>query len=188
LQLSCPSHAFHGENTVTVTVTSQGSPVPGAVVTITDGIGNHPETPETFYVQAVTDASGQAELVFNAQGDSELMVGARMHNMTPAFDTIQTWSQGIQGSTPDSAVLLPVSPNPSASIVHLGMNIAVPGFYRMSVVDLAGRVVETLISGVFEAGQHRFQHSTEGLTPGLYFVLLQGNDVSASTRMLVVGR
>jgi len=188
LSLSCPSHAFEGGNTVTVTVTSQGAPVSGAVVTITDGIGNHPEHPETFYVQATTDASGQAELTFDAQGGSELMVGARMHNLTPAFDTIQTWPQGIQGSAPDSAVLLPASPNPSASMVQLGMDIAVPGFYSMSVVDLAGRIVEPVQSGVFEAGQHRFQHSTEGLAPGLYFVLLQGNGFSASTRMLVVGR
>lgn len=188
LQLSCPSHAFHGENTVTVTVTSQGSPVAGAVVTITDGIGNHPEYPETFYVQAVTDASGQAELTFSALGGSDLMVGARMHNMTPAFDSIQTWPQGIQGSAPDSAVLLPASPNPSASLVQLGMDIAVPGFYTLNVVDLAGRIVEPVTSGVSGAGQHRFQHSIEGLAPGLYFVLLQGNGLSASTRMLVVGR
>jgi gingipain R len=188
LVLSCPSHAFHGENTLTVSVASQGSPVAGAVVTITDGIGNHPEQPETFYVQAITDASGEAELTFNAQGDSELMVGARMHNMTPAFDTIQTWSEGIEGSTPDFAVLLPASPNPSASLVQLGMDIASPGFYTMSVVDLAGRVVEPVTSGVFDAGQYRFQHSTEGLVPGLYFVVLQGNGLSESTRMMVVGR
>ncbi len=188
LQLSCPSHAFHGGNTVTVTVTSQGSPVAGAVVTITDGIGNHPETPETFYVQAMTDASGQAELTFSAQGGSELMVGARMHNMTPAFGSIQTWPQGIEGSVPDSAVLLPASPNPAASLVQLGMDIAVPGFYSMSVVDLAGRIVEPVISGVFEAGEHRFQYSTGGLAPGLYFVLLEGSGLSESTRMLVVGR
>lgn len=188
IELSCPSHAFHGENTVTVTVTSQGSPVSGAVVTITDGIGNHPDQPETFYVQEITDASGQAVLTFNAQGGTDLMVGARMHNLTPAFDTIQTWPQGIGGSMPDAARLLQPSPNPSASYVEIGVDISMPGFYSISVVDLAGRMVEPVAGRVFEAGRHSFRYSTEDLAPGLYFVLLRGEGVSESTRMVVAGR
>ena len=188
LQLSCPSHALVGENTITVTASSQGTPVAGVVVTVTDGIGNHPEHPESFYVQGITDAAGQAVLSFNAVAGSTIGVGGRMHNLTPAFATIQTWPEGIEGADQTGAVLLPAAPNPSSSTVLLGMDLTGPGDYTLNIVDLTGRVVDSVASGAFEAGQHRFTYSSRNLAPGLYFVVLRGGTISASTRMLVVGQ
>ncbi len=187
LQLSFPSWVFHGENTITVTATSLGVPVEGAVITVTDGIGNHPDHPETFYTQAVSDAAGEAVLSFTAQGGSEVMVGARLHNLTPAFGTIQTWPEGIEGQEPRKTAVHPVIPNPAIREVRIDADIAVPGPYSILVVDLAGRVAAVVTSGVMETGSHSFSYSAEGLTPGLYFVVLQGGGISASTRMMVVG-
>lgn len=189
LQITCPSHAFHGENTITVTASSQGLPVEGAVITVTDGIGNHPDDPETFYAQAVTDASGEALLSFTAQGGSELRVGARLHNLAPAFDTIQTWPEGVEEEEESpGTVLHPVIPNPATRVVGIRADIQTTGSYTVLVADLAGRVVDTVASGLMETGSHRFDYSAEDLAPGLYFVLLRGEGLSVSTRMMVVGR
>ena len=188
LELTAPSHVFIGENSVTFTVSSQGTPVQGAVVTVTDGIGNHPGHPETFYVQEYTDAAGQAVLNFSVQPGSTVNAGARLHNTTPAFAAMQTWPQGVQGSAPAAFTLLPAAPNPASGFAGLGFDLSSPAVCNLLVMDLSGRIVDIVADGAFQAGQHRFRYSTADLVPGLYFVVLRGEGLSASTRMVVLGR
>jgi hypothetical protein len=188
LELECPEYVYHGANSMVVTVTSRGLPVQGAVVTASDGIGNHTDHPETFYAQGITDSAGQTVLDFEAQSGSTVNVGARMHNLTPAFAAVNTYSEGVQGDEAAVFALLPASPNPSASRVTLGMDLPSAGAYDLSVFDLAGRLVDSVCSGYLEAGQHRYSYSTESLSPGLYFVVLRGGEITATTNMLVIGR
>lgn len=188
IELDCPDYAYHGPNSITVTLTSRGLPVEGAVVTATDGIGNHPDHPETFYFQTVTNSSGQAVLEFSVQGGATVGVGARLHNLTPAFAEIQVWPEGIEGEAPPVFALHPVVPSPAASRVTLDMEIGTPGAYELTVIDLAGRTVDRIHSGFMGTGRHSRIYSPHALPPGLYFVHLRGEGVSASTRMLVIHR
>jgi hypothetical protein len=73
-------------------------------------------------------------------------------------------------------------------VVGIRADIQTTGSYTVLVADLAGRVVDTVASGLMETGSHRFDYSAEDLAPGLYFVLLRGEGLSVSTRMMVVGR
>ncbi|HRW78705.1 MAG TPA: C25 family cysteine peptidase, partial [Candidatus Sabulitectum sp.] len=82
-----------GENNLTVTVTSSGVPVQGALVTVTDGIGNHPDHTESFYAQGITDASGQTTLSFTVLEGHDLYYGVRLHNHGSLHGTIDVTTE-----------------------------------------------------------------------------------------------
>jgi hypothetical protein len=71
----------------------------------------------------------------------------------------------------------PVSPA-SAIVFSLGT----PGRVDISVYDMSGRVVESILSDDLEAGQHSVTWNTEGLASGLYIVRFTTDDVIESVR------
>ena len=46
------------------------------------------------------------------------------------------------------------------------------GFTTLGIYDLSGRLVETLVSGMLEAGSHTVGWNAEGLSTGAYFARL----------------
>jgi len=80
--------------------------------------------------------------------------------------------------------LLPNHPNPFNPSTTLSFSLARAGHVRLSVYDLAGRLVRTLVDGEHEAGTHRVVWNGTDATgravgAGVYFVRVetpQGSD------------
>lgn len=175
-----------GENNLLVTVTSSGAPLQGALVTVTDGIGNHPDHTESFYAQGITDGSGQATLSFTVLEGHDLYYGVRLHNHGSLHGTIDVTTEGIEGGTPAAISLMPVSPSPARGSAAVSFQAPPGAQVTLRVLDLTGRTVATLLQGAAPGGVSSLEMDLRDYSPGIYFAVLQSGGTTLTERMAVV--
>jgi hypothetical protein len=98
-------------------------------------------------------------------------------------------------STPVSAVpaehhegstgLSNARPNPSSGGTTISYDLPARGYARLTVVDVLGNTVATLLDGVVEAGPGSAYFNAAGLPDGVYFYRLD-RDGTSETRPLVL--
>ena len=85
--------------------------------------------------------------------------------------TIQAGA-GADGTLPSALVLGPVQPSPVRRVAQVGFALPASGRVRLTVFDLAGRNVATLVDGELPAGRHEVPWRPDS-DPGLYFLRLE---------------
>ncbi|UCG52226.1 MAG: T9SS type A sorting domain-containing protein [Candidatus Latescibacterota bacterium] len=95
-----------------------------------------------------------------------------------------------QIATSSPVLLLPAQPNPFTSVTELDFFLAKPGRANVSVYDVAGRRVATLIDRPYPAGTHRITwngdaENSERLPSGMYFVRLNASGHQSVTKVLL---
>lgn len=79
-------------------------------------------------------------------------------------------SEDVENIAPEGEHwLAPPYPNPNHGDFGVRFRTATRGFVRLTVYDVAGRVVKTGVDGVLEAGEYRQHLDLSGTTPGIYF-------------------
>ena len=71
---------------------------------------------------------------------------------------------------PAATRLLPPAPHPATGAVRLGFVLETAADVRLSVVDVLGREVATVLDGPRAAGRHDVRVETGRLAPGTYLV------------------
>ncbi len=186
MDFDVPAALNIGPNTLYITITSGGAPVEGAVVTITDGIGNHSSYTESFYEQQITNSSGEVWLNFTALEDKDLYYGARLHNYASVTGTIDVVITGIEEGESFTAELFPVTPSPVSCTANISFTAPVNSHVKISILDIAGRVVSTVQDDRLPAGAGSMAVDASELNPGVYFVIMQTADVTFTRKMAVV--
>jgi len=92
--------------------------------------------------------------------------------------------------TPDlpRGLRLVPSPNPAGPTgAALRFELAEPGRARVRVIDVRGRLVDTLLDGVRPAGPQRlaWRPGDRGLAPGVYFVRLEAGARAETARLVI---
>jgi hypothetical protein len=191
LELSGPSEIGPGTQDLSFTVTVDGSPESGVVVTASDGIGDHPDDPEGFYSQATTNASGQATLSVTAVEGDTIRVGAYKHNF--AYDTIDI-SVGDYGIEEDEEgedpafTLAPPIPNPATGEIALLIGLSSPAEVLVRAYDVSGRMVETMGSAELQAGSHSLQWDLSELPSGVYMIVASSESGERLVQKLLLVR
>jgi hypothetical protein len=191
LAISCnPGMVNPGSQTVTMTVTSNGSPVSGATVALSDGIAGVDGKALTFFETAVTDASGQASFTVTVpSGAAQLYTGARLHNYGPVATQISVYPTSIEDDAEgiEPVVLgIAASQNPITDTASLNFSTPLAGHATVQVFDVAGRIVETLLSSELEAGSHSVGWTTGEVASGVYFIRLTTPAGTVSTQAMVL--
>jgi hypothetical protein len=186
LSISAPTSISAGTQNVTVTVTDAGTPVSGVLVTLTDGIDGYDAM--TFYAQGTTNASGQAVINITAPSSGVVHVGAWLHDY--AYDVAEIMiTTGIEGSSeiPVAFSLDMPLPNPVTFSAALGFCLPTAGRIELAVYDVSGRIVETLLDGNVEAGEHSVSW-TPGISiaNGVYFVRLSTESGTLTRQAMVI--
>jgi len=78
-------------------------------------------------------------------------------------------------------------PNPASSALTISYELATDGAVSLSVYDLSGRLVETLISGEQTAGRHSVNWDSSTSATGVYLIRLEA-DGEAITKRAVISR
>ena len=106
--------------------------------------------------------------------------------ITPSLDVvIFLWDWlGVEGSE-DATRLHPVTPNPCYGPVELRFSLAEPGPVTISVFDLCGRLVASLVEGEVSGGEHSVQLAS--LPPGAYFVRMTAGEEVLRERFVLAG-
>jgi agmatine deiminase len=76
-------------------------------------------------------------------------------------------------------------PNPSKGITCIPVNIPTTGKGSIELFEINGKLVSTIFSGQFQAGEKNFFLDTSSFTPGAYFLVLQ-TEYGRKTEKLMV--
>ena len=89
-------------------------------------------------------------------------------------------------SSPETALVLKSFPNPFSSSCTVCYQITEASHVVLSVFDLSGRLVETLVDEVVPAGMYSEHFDGSGLCSGMYLIRLVADEHAASRRCIVV--
>ena len=142
---------------------------------------------------AEVDVRAQASYTFEAMGQPALA-------QEPTGDTIDHGDatdrfvlrigERVATTTDDDAGralrLEAPRPNPSAGTARVVYSLPEAGVVRLSVVDMRGREVATLVNGARAAGWHEAQVDAGSLATGVYGVRLTAGSDVATQRLVVV--
>ena len=188
-----------GMNRVKGTVMSGGAPVSGTILYAVPASGNDPAG------AAVSDASGSYRLVGLAPGSYIL------HAAKPGFEASASapFVLHYAGNMPSTAVVnmnlqstisgsepvahLPVQlivhqnyPNPFNPSTSISFELSRAIHTRLTVYNLLGQTVATLVHQDLPAGVHTVVWEASGVSSGVYFYRLEVNGMRAVRRMLLV--
>jgi len=90
------------------------------------------------------------------------------------------------GYTPDEYALMQNYPNPFNPETNLTFHVKKAGNVTITVYDVLGRQVATLVDGVYNAGVYEVQFDASTLTSGTYFAVLKAGDFSETKKMLLL--
>ncbi len=96
---------------------------------------------------------------------------------------------GVGGPGPGDVAglrLLQNSPNPIGRSSNISFHLDAPGDVTLTLFDVNGREVRTLLRGYREAGDHQVSVRSEGLGNGVYFYRLEAGGRSASRRCVIL--
>jgi hypothetical protein len=87
---------------------------------------------------------------------------------------------------PQSVELHPCYPNPFNPSTTISFSL--PNVQRVSltIYNLAGQTVETLLEGRQSAGRHQVEFNGAGLSSGMYFYMLQTGEYTATRKMMLL--
>ena len=91
-----------------------------------------------------------------------------------------------QAFLPDAFQLLANFPNPFNPETTIRYSVAQPSMVRVSVHNLAGQLVETLVEQLQRAGMHQVMWRPVDQTSGIYFVVVDAGGTRRSTKMMLL--
>jgi hypothetical protein len=91
-----------------------------------------------------------------------------------------------QSSLPTSFQLFQNYPNPFNPTTKISFSLPIISKITLSIYDLIGRHITTLIDDQLDAGYHRFTFDASNLSSGIYFYQLQANNFIATKKMVFI--
>jgi len=88
--------------------------------------------------------------------------------------------------TPHVFDLTPAFPNPFNCSTTIKFVLVVDSRVTLTVYDLAGREISTLVNGEIKAGAHSLTWNAEGVAAGLYVVKMEAGAFSASRKVILL--
>ncbi|MCL5021590.1 MAG: endo-1,4-beta-xylanase, partial [Bacteroidetes bacterium] len=92
----------------------------------------------------------------------------------------------LSGIPPTSYSLGQNYPNPFNPTTMIHFALPSSGHVTLRVYDILGRIVETLVDGVENAGEHSVSFNGAGLASGVYFYRLQAGDRFLQKKMMLI--
>ena len=93
---------------------------------------------------------------------------------------------GFEKTVPEYFSLEQNFPNPFNPLTNIRFKIARQSYVELTVYDMLGRKVATLMSGTKPAGLYRISWNAENLSSGIYLYVLKAGNRVMSKRMLLV--
>ncbi|MCK4806589.1 MAG: T9SS type A sorting domain-containing protein [Candidatus Aegiribacteria sp.] len=118
--------------------------------------------------------------------------GLRMNAdlLLDAYYRDSIWGQGlgVESTEPVPVHDILVSPNPMTSQGVVNFTLAEQGRTVITIYDISGRSVVTILNSEMSAGNHSVNLNTSGMSSGVYFVRVLSEGNSAVGRFVVLNR
>ncbi|MFH1736122.1 MAG: T9SS type A sorting domain-containing protein, partial [bacterium] len=138
-------------------------------------VGDHPDsvwTADSFPFEKSGVSDGTAFIPFAVDG-------------TPnPFDDIITLGGNI--SQPESHALFTAYPNPFNPSTTITFNLDAAAHTRLSIYDIQGRLLTTLVDGFRDAGIHEATFGATNFASGIYFARIEAGNRSVMQKLILV--
>ncbi|HKW15643.1 MAG TPA: YCF48-related protein [Candidatus Krumholzibacteria bacterium] len=121
--------------------------------------------------------------------DRDLVPGQRYQYELLAFDKDGSYTQSPRATVmvpAAAAELLPNQPNPFNPVTTIRFVVPEKMRVTISVHDVAGRVVATLLDDVREPGSHEITWNANGMASGVYFARMHAGKTDVSQKMVLL--
>jgi len=117
----------------------------------------------------------EASYTFYNEGTSEIVIRA--------FASLNVKNRV---EIPSTHNLLTAYPNPFNSTLSITMDLQSSSNVTLSVFDLNGKLVDTVLNGSMEAGTNELKWDAKGITNGVYIIRLQTRTQEATQKVLLM--
>lgn len=157
----------------------------GNLLTLGDGMGN---LVLDFQYESYTQCFEGAVADFDLDGDIDFATVTDSPITTFRLEVFlnQTVTNGLEEHTESSRQVLSILDNPVNSLGSIRITVPTSSFYTLSVHDMTGRFLSTVVKGTLSAGATELQWNTDHLAPGCYFLRLELGTGESSTDRCVV--
>ena len=138
-------------------------------------VGGHPISLNA----ADYDNNGMTDLGVAIMGDNCVLV---LKNQLDPILSPKTSGATVRSSFIETGSF----PNPFNSRTTIEYAMAETGKVKISIYNILGRKVETLIQGEQPAGYHQVMWDAEGVSSGIYFYRIQAGDYTDTRKMLLI--
>ncbi len=121
-------------------------------------------------------------------GNSGAPPGATVLSTTNRLDLIVATREFTPSSLETPVALLPNIPNPFGQGTELSFMVRKPADIMISVFDAAGHRISTPVSGRYGAGEYHIPFDGAGLEAGIYFCILNSDNLAPIAQKWVVMR
>ena len=155
---------------------------------ITDGVMYFPATGGKLYAFGTGLKYTYLDDLFAQVGANELIVTSFDEGVAVAADTINFTVTGTGTNLEPTYLLgLSTSPNPFTSSLNISYHLSEPTQTELSVYDLSGRVVESLINGSEAEGNHvEAWNPSPAIPDGCYLIVLDACGERAVRRCVLL--
>ncbi len=87
---------------------------------------------------------------------------------------------------PETAILHPVYPNPLNASGTVNFTLPAAQLVQLRLFNALGQQVQTLTSGLYQPGQHRYTFDTAGLSSGWYSVMLETPNYTITQPVIIL--
>jgi hypothetical protein len=100
----------------------------------------------------------------------------------------ESFSEEMDPTTPPPSAfeLKGVMPNPFNPITTISFTMPQTARVKLAVFDVQGRLIETLIDGTREAGEHQVSFNGSNLASGVYLYRLEAGSYNAVGKMVLM--
>ncbi|MBA4405660.1 hypothetical protein C0389_00115 [bacterium] len=140
------------------------------------GVGDYEITVEKF---GYTSVSREGALIDYAEGSFNSVVNIVLGS--PSVTSVE-----LSSAIPTEFVLYQNYPNPFNPTTKIKFALAGSAFTKLTICDLLGREVKTLVNSEMNAGFHEVEFNAGNLTSGIYFYRLQANDYTFVKKLILM--
>ncbi|MFH1278460.1 MAG: C25 family cysteine peptidase [Candidatus Eisenbacteria bacterium] len=150
-------------------------------------------TEQTFDLAAYVPLTDQVQIRFVAsdEGSGSLVEAGVDDFILAAVRVVYTDVEGAESGPPAKLALGMNTPNPFNPTTTIHFDLPKPAVVELSIYDITGRRVATLVSGKLEAGRHEAVWTGRGVDgqaagSGLYFSRLKADGETKTRKMLLL--
>tara|TARA_S200000501_G_scaffold8750_1_gene7799 strand:+ start:7539 stop:8519 length:981 start_codon:yes stop_codon:yes gene_type:complete len=92
----------------------------------------------------------------------------------------------IESESFNTSFLYPAYPNPFNPTTTIDFSLKSNGKLKIDIIDIRGRLIETLINQDFVKGDHKIIWNARGFSSGLYFVVLHFDHYIQTTKLVLI--
>jgi len=126
------------------------------------------------------------QLERSANQNIDYISGQYADNARNLFPIVLSGQDQQDNFLPKRFALYPPYPNPFNPVTTIKFDLPVDSFINISVFDLSGRLVDVLVSDIYNAGSYEMDWNADTYSTGLYLIQFKSDKFTATKKIILM--